>query len=432
MVSIATLNSAAFITLLGRILGSVFGLLLLFIVLTYTSEQLQGYYYLVLAVVSIQLFFDLGMTTAVGQELAWIRANSGHDVSQRAVITGFIISALKLYLLISFILMMMVYLYGHVVLSENNEFDSSYWILISFFIGLSYFTSGLLSISNGFQHVVNVAILTSVKSIVNIIVSGFFIYLTSDINLSIFLGLLSSVLLTLFIFIYLYIGQLFELQKSPALNYNWRRGLLIFQMKLMASWFSGYMLTHGVVLYVNSHFDIVEAGKFGAASQVVIYVASFIFSILSISQTTIGNYFSQGETGKALELFKNRVFIVFLSLMVFFLIFASAFQVLSGYDWFDSMILRMPDSSSFIWISLLLLITLGNYSLASFFRSLKEDPFWFLGILQLSFLSIYLYLFSSDIVILNDVYIPLVLAALIFGLSPALYMLYVSVKKLNV
>ena len=85
-------------------------------------------------------------------------------------------------------------------------------------------------------------------------------------------------------------------------KYHWRDGLLLFQAKLMVSWFSGYMLTHGVVLYVNYHFDIIEAGKFGAASQVITYVASFIFSVLYVSQTTIGNYLGQGETDKALIL----------------------------------------------------------------------------------------------------------------------------------
>jgi O-antigen/teichoic acid export membrane protein len=432
MISIATLNSATFITLLGRVLSSIFGMLLLFIILTYTSEQLQGYYYLVLAVVGIQLFFDLGMTTAVSQELAWIRANSSYGGNRGLVITGFIFSALKLYFLISFVLVIAVYLYGHVVLSESNEFNNFYWALISLFVGLSYFTSGLLSISNGFQHVTNVAMLTSIKSIINIIVSGFFLYLTSDINLSIFLGLLSSVLLTLFIFIYLYIDQLLEFRGSPSVKYYWRDGLLVFQTKLMISWFSGYALTHGMVLYVNYHFDIIEAGKFGAASQIITYVASFIFSILSVSQTTIGNYFSQGETGKALELFKNRVFFIFLFLTVFFLFFISIFQVLSGYNWFDLIILRIPDSGSFIWISLLLLITLSNYSLSSFFRALKEDPFWIFGILQLFFLYSYLYLFSGDVIILNDVYIPLVLTSLILGLFPALYLAKILVKKLNV
>ena len=48
MVSIATLNSAALIALSGRVLSSLFGMLLLFVVLAYTSEQLQGYYYIVL------------------------------------------------------------------------------------------------------------------------------------------------------------------------------------------------------------------------------------------------------------------------------------------------------------------------------------------------------------------------------------------------
>jgi len=431
MVSIATLNSAALIALSGRMLSSLFGMLLLFVVLAYTSEQLQGYYYLVLAIVGIQLFFDLGMTASVSQELACIRASSNQK-KRDAVIAGFIVSALKLYFLIASVLSVIVFLYGYIVLSENKEFNTFYWILISFFIGVSYFVSGLLSIINGFQHVTNVAILTSLKSVTNIIVSGVFLYLTLDVNLSIFLGLTISVILTIFVFIYFYIDRLHLLREISLIRYDWKGKLLFFQIKLMISWFSGYVLTHGLVLYVNYHFSIVDAGKFGAASQAITYIASLLFIALSTAQTTIGNYLSGGKVQEALDLFKNRLSIVFSLLIVFFGLFSLIFQFFSGYDWFDSLILRVPGSESFIWIAFLLLVTLGNYSLASFFRALKTDPFWILGFFQLLFLFMHLFIFSESILVLNDVYISLVLAVLICGFIPALYMFKIRVNRLNV
>ena len=374
------LNISAIIIFVSRIATSILGAISLILIFRYLDEQSQGYYYLVLAVVGIQLFFDFGMATAVSQEITSLRARfAGQGFVE---IKSFIVCAMILYFVVGCILGASVYFYGNTLLSEKTQYSSQSWLGISILIFISYLLSGAISVVNGFQHVIEYSALVSCKTLTYAGSLCIFIALFNDVNLTILYALLSSIIVTTVLLLIFYGRKLLETHSIKLSGYQWKLSIFVFQGKLMLSWFSGYMLSHGLVIWVDYEFDIETAGKYGVVLQIITFSSSLLFSILSTAQTTIGNYFAAGDKDRAMKLFFNRVKVIFFILswvIALGLIFYNFFDLTSVSWILDRLLMKII---SFDHPS----INVNGVKLLScfIFSNSKRDPYALWGMVQVS------------------------------------------------
>ena len=412
------------IALFGRVINLLLGFLLLFIVIAKLPSEEQGVYYNLVALVSIQMIFEMGMSQSISQKIAAVRAsgiyNQESNFSARKL--GGILKKISfIYFLLSMILVAVVFQYVY-YFGSVYELSLTDLILLSLLIGLSYFLSGINAVLDGFQKLVAVASSRALKSTTFLGALVSLIITDTEVADAVIIALTASVIIGLLIQTKNIMWLTRFLLMKNHVYFSWRKEIFSFQWRLGVAWITGYLLTHGYVLFIGAVFGLSESGDIGLLLNIVNTVTSITFVVVSTSLTTVGFLLERAGEAAADKLLLGRCKIA-ASIYLLFCLLIGLCDFL--YDNFLTAILTIsfPASVDLSFCAILIGLVLCNFCIASYFRVRQTDIYWYLGLFQVLILVVYFSFFYIAGIDLDSFMMPLVISSLICGVVPGLYLM---------
>ena len=316
------LNQAVFYSIAGKIwlLGS--GLVTTLLIAKYFSPDLQGYYYTFNAVLVLQVFAELGLTTVVVSFASheWSRIGldrmgriSG-DAGAISRLTSLGRFALRWYLVGGVLVALALSIVGLAFFDARPSLGVSWkepWLLLCVATGLNLLFMPVGALLEGCNQVVNIYKFRFAQYVVSSLAAWSGIYL----GLGLWVASISSVA-SLFVMVLLvggryrvFLGTIF-LQKPGAERLRWREDILPMQWRIGLSWIGGYF-TFALFTPVLFHYHgAVVAGQMGMTWAFVNALMVLASAWVAPKAPTIGILVAQEKYAELDKLFWRLTFTV--------------------------------------------------------------------------------------------------------------------------
>jgi hypothetical protein len=356
------------------------------LMLRFLSPVEQGYYFTLIALVTLQAIFELGFSFVILQMAAHERArltihpdgSIEGDPIAHARLASVLQLALRWYSRAG-LLVCATLLPGGILFFAHNAHPGQQaswlfpWILSAASCSVAFVLNPVFSFIEGCGEVSQIARLRFRQCLANTvcawgaIISHHGLYAPGTIIVS--SGIIGCVFLwrrrTLLLGLLKY--------KTETHTVSWRREIWPFQWKIAVSWLC---TTYTVQLFtpILFHFrNPVEAGQMGMSLSVIGYISAVVLSWMSTKASPFGQLIAQGRIDDLNRLFKSSLR---QSISVLLLLDAACMAgVLVLHRWVPHLAQRIVSPSAF---ALLLLATLGTaivQSQAIYLRSFKREPF---------------------------------------------------------
>lgn len=373
-------------TLLMRTWGICAGAVTLILLTNYFNPIEQGFYYTYASILTLQIFFELGLTsviiTIVSHETAKLTLNKNNALSgnpESIKRTHDIFSQFtKWYRIVSVLFWIIASIVGFIFFNKNNHdlIASQWapqWICLVSLTALNFNMSPRLAFIEAIGKVGNVARLRLVQSILGFLVMWYFMLIGAKLWVVIFVPLISICTSYLWLFKY---ENLFNYNRQPleleTSKINWFNEILPLQWRIAVSWISGYFIFNLFVPAAFRYFGAVEAGKLGIGITIFNAVNTLCLSWAMVKQPLLASYIARGERQKLLSLFRLIMMQVVISNLV--LSTAVIISVLIASRLSIELIQRFPDLDVLIWIAIGGVINNFVAAGAIYMRAHREEP----------------------------------------------------------
>lgn len=369
---------------------SVFAGPLTIILIAYRfSKTEQGYYYTYSSLLTLQVFFELGLTTVLSQfaahEFAFLKWDSNGQVTgkeeHRERFIDLLVKAVKWYVVSAIILITVLVPVGLYFFSQSAvkgvEFSWEIpWILAVIGVGCNLLLIPFYAVITGSGDVAGINFMMMVGGIVSSFICWFVIALGGGLY-AIPAITLGSIIVGI---IYLYkskrallkIVYLQALTSARSLNaISWWGEIWPMQWKIALSWISGYFIFQLYTPILFKYHGPIVAGQMGMTLSVVNSVQAVALIWLNTKSPEFGKLIAKKEFRGLNQLFnqvmkQSLIVCFFLSLgLLVFIVFLKSYTSIGG------------RFLSVTQIALFLIITCGNiivYGWATYMRAHKEEP----------------------------------------------------------
>lgn len=270
------LDRAVFFAIAGKMWGMGAGLLTTFLVASYFTPELQGYYYTFFSVLALQVFAELGLGTVIGSHASheWARltfdkdGRVGGDADGLSRLTSLGQFAVKWYLAASVAVTIVLLLGGFVFFGATGWPAVSVWgppwALLCVVTGVNLFCMPVWTLLEGCNQVANVYRYRLVQSVASSTAAWLAIYLGAGLWVCAIIGTatLIATMLTVIRRYRRFIRQImFGQAQGPRLN--WRADILPMQWRISLSWVSGYFAFSLFTPVLFHYQGAVVAGQMG-------------------------------------------------------------------------------------------------------------------------------------------------------------------------
>lgn len=376
----------------ARILQSLAGLINIFFIATFLSNEEQGFFFTFGSILAIQVFFELGftgiMTQYVAHEVAHLKLLDDKtyvgEKKYKSRLAHLVLFCLKWYSVISLLFLVVVILIGYYYFSKYDTSNGNVnwiapWIILCVSTALKLFQSPFSAIYTGLGKVKEMNEIMFYQQLI-IPVSQWILFLCGA---KLYVVGISSTLGVVIWFLYVFASDLWKIllnlfKVKVVDKVNYRTEVFPYQWKIAVSWISGYFIYQlfNPILFATE--GPIVAGQMGMTIQVVSAINVFCMSWLN---TKIPVYSQLIELMKYKEL--DSLFSKTLKQMVFVCLVLFSFFVLSvvvlrvGNIAFNGHLLaeRFLD---FVPMILMILPMIANqyvYSWATYLRCHKQEPF---------------------------------------------------------
>jgi len=286
------LNSTVLYTILSRGIQALGGLFSIFLVLRYLSKDEQGYYYTFLSLLSIQIFFELGLSNIIVQyvahEFALVSDDNLNIVDKKKLskLTSLLHFFTKWYLILGAILAAGLMVIGIVFFKsfgKTNSIDWMVpWIILSVSTGVMFITTFFLAFIEGMGRIKMVAKIRFIQQIFNIsttcllLAGGARLY-TSGIS-----TMVVSIVLLGFILAKPVRSLLVEIWIVPTTEkFRYKEDIFPYQWRIAISWIGGYLIFQMFNPVLFAFSGAKAAGQMGATLAVLNGIISLSLSWVS-------------------------------------------------------------------------------------------------------------------------------------------------------
>lgn len=316
------LNQAVFYSIAGKIwlLGS--GLVTTFMIAKYFSPDMQGYYYTFNAVLVLQVFAELGLTTVVvtfaSHEWSRIGLDEKGRISGDAGAISRLTSlgrfALRWYLVGGALVALLLSIVGLVFFDVHSSQGIGWkepWLLLCIVTGLNLIFMPVGALLEGCNQVVNIYKFRLAQYIVSSVVAWGGIYL----NLGLWIASISSatslfVMAILVVVRYRVFVSTFFLRQPGVERLRWRENILPMQWRIGLSWIGGYF-TFALFTPVLFHYHgAVVAGQMGMTWAFVNALMTLASAWVAPKAPAIGILVAQQKYAELDKLFWRLTFTV--------------------------------------------------------------------------------------------------------------------------
>lgn len=338
-------NKAIAYTSLSKIIqasGGVFTVF--FIAINLTSEE-QGYYYTFGSILSIQLFFELGLgqiiTQYVAYETAYLKIDqknrlNGQDtfISRVASLYHFFV---KWYIIMSILFFIVLIGSGITFFSHNGVTNNANWklpwIILSFGASCNLLVSPMIAFMEGLGKVKEVALMRLLAQSMQIISTWCVLSFGGKLYA---LGI-ASLILFIISFIFIWIKGRFLIIQLMRYNIktfvSYRKEIFPYQWKIALSWISGYFIFQLFNPVLFAYDGAQTAGKMGMTLTALNGILALTLGWTSTKIPLWSTYISKKEYKKLdHSYFKNTqnssfVCAICLFLFLFFLFLLNSFDM---------------------------------------------------------------------------------------------------------
>ena len=392
---------------LVSILGNLLTLGLIVKVLTPIE---QGYFFTFGSLISVQIFFELGLNGIIVQFIAHESANvitdgksligNNNSISRISSLFKF---SLKWYLFFSILLFFTLIFWGKYFFSNFSNIHDSVnwqfpWLLISFSTFLSLIITPFSAFLIGIGEI-NLALRSQMFQqfikVLTLILLLFFKFNLYAIGISTILSILPLVYLYFFkrrsYFIFLKNYTIVE-----KISYN--NEILPLQWKIALSWISGYFIFQLFNPILFAREGAIMAGKMGITLSILNAISSISLVWVSTKSQIFSNYIAKKKFKELDVLFNKSILQATFVMVCLFTIFFLIFHCISISDihiFGKSLSNRFLPNSAILIMSFTILFNLWISAIAIYLRSHKKEPFLILSITSAILCSISITIFGK-------------------------------------
>jgi O-antigen/teichoic acid export membrane protein len=387
----ALLDKSIVYTILTRLIQSIGGIIALLLVTFFLGKNEQGYYYTFSSIISIQIFFELGLTTIITQYIAHEVAHltwknntelSGDDY-YKSRIASIIRLSVKWFAVLSVTMFFVLQLAGFLFFSRfNKQLNIQWqlpWLILTIATSLLLIINLFLAIIEGLGKIKEVTQLRLIQQAVVIILTC--IFLAANLNLlSGGLALLiSSITIGIILFSTHYsriIKKIWQTEIKWKVDY--KKEVLPFQWRIGLGHISGYLIYQLLNPVLFATQGPVLAGQMGATQTFLNGILVVSLSWFSTKVALFSNLVSLKDYNKLNRIYKKNLLVSVLVCVVGLLMFTFIIMLLKQY--YPRLGNRFLPIIPIVFLGLTQLKSVINNGQAYYLRSFKKEPFFITSI----------------------------------------------------
>jgi hypothetical protein len=368
------------------------GLITVLMLPLYLNGTDQGYYFTFLSVLTLQIFFELGLNQIIVQFVSHETVydpngevnNSLRQSSTPSFRLMVLIQSLRRwYTALAVLFAVLVIPIGWIFFSQDSSTNSAYWlptwIVIVVVTSLNLYFSAFLAACEGFGKVGDVSRLRFFQNLISYII--FWLALRYDFGLSSICvvptvnAFLSSVWLSKQ-------GWLRHRSKDDGLSIpiNWKKDVFPMQWRIAVSWISGYFIYNLFVPLTFATQGAIEAGRLGIALAIFNSISTLGLSLVNAKFALMGKFIASNNRTLLNHLFysvsiKSLVTNVILCLGFVFSVWFLGSLLTSITD-------RIADLKILIILSIAVTLNSHISSMALYMRAHKKEPMLLVSIVM--------------------------------------------------
>jgi len=349
------------------------------------SPAQQGFYYTFGSLLSLQVFFELGLNQVIVQLVAH---EAGHlqfhddgsvtgDAGRRSRLEAIRRLVTRWYLVASLLFAVVGSIAGHVFFKRSavqpaSEWELA-WIALVLTSSINLFLSPRLAIIEGTGRVGQVARLRLIQSFVGYGVMWLLLIAGTGLWVAVAVPTVSS-LGTL-----LWLRARGELQRRVPVGddllqplISWRNDIFPLQWRIAVSWACGYFIFNLFTPIIFAHHGAREAGQFGMAMAIFSATTTVGLSWINAKMPAFTMHISRGELMTLNALFRavmirSTAFTAFLSFVFVGAVAIATALAVPGLH-------RIADGWTLWWLAIATTTNVLVYACASYMRAHREEP----------------------------------------------------------
>ncbi len=299
-------DHAIFYVLLGRGWTVFSGLLTIWFIASGLTEDEQGVYYTFGNIISLQVFFELGLTYVVMQtashevvKLKWEGGILVGNSDNKSRLSSLFHLCIKVYCVISCLFLVIVLpgglLFFRFTVGDSIDWRSA-WIWLCVFNGLYIFISPLASLLEGCGKVADIASQRLWNGVLCNIACWTVFYFGGGLYALVARSIVSTIVVGFWFFLK-YKAFFSDLYSSFNTDHviSWVKELFPFQWKIAVSWLSGYFIFQLFNPIVLAYEGAAEAGKMGMSLTLASNVAAIGMAWINTKAPRFGNFVAKKD-----------------------------------------------------------------------------------------------------------------------------------------
>jgi len=378
------INKTIIFTIISRGVQAVGGVGSIFLVLHFLSKDEQGYYYTFLSLLSIQIFFELGLSNIIVQFVAHEFAHASDDnfsvtdeikLSKLSSLLHFFT---RWYLIVGAILFVGLVIVGSIFFSSfNNKLGIRWeipWVVLSFSAAVMFLMTFFLAFIEGMGRIKEVAMIKMIQQILSIsitcllLISGGKLY-TSAVSTSVV-----AIVLVILTFSKERRTLLKLIWKAPNnVKVDYKKEIFPLQWRIAISWIGGYLIFQMFNPVLFAFAGAKAAGQMGATLSVLNGIIALSLSWISTKVAIWARHISLGKI-KELDTSFNSTLIQSSLINVLGLVtFYFGLMILGHF--YPDILERFVNKNLLVLFSFTFLVNHVINCWATYLRCFKKEPF---------------------------------------------------------
>ncbi len=399
------INRAVFFGILYKGWPIVSGLVTIFLLITFFSPELQGYYYTFYSLLALQAFVELGLSIVVMQFASHEWANL--DLDQLGNITGdqkslsrlksLAESSFKWYLNASFVLLFGLCLIGYIFFSQTRHIGINWlspWFVLCFSASANLSLMPVFAILEGCGQISQIFFFRFIQGVLQsatvwlIIVLGGGLWALVGSNLILFIWSL----IYLFKRYFKFFKSIIYSKLGPKIS--WRKEIWPMQWKIAISGLSGYFISCLFVPILFRYRGAAVAGQMGMTWSMV-SALSTVASMWIVARAPQFGMLIAKKQFRDLDklLFHSLIMTIAVTILGSVCIYGLVVFLYSLNVYFASRLLPPLPTMLFLFASVLMQISSAQ---STYLRAHKQDPFVGLSVISALLLAL-LMLYGANI-----------------------------------
>ena len=383
------IDGAISYTILGKGLGTITTIFTVFFIARYLSPDEQGYYYTFASVLSIQVFFELGLnniiTQFVAHESSYLILNNDYkfegDSQYKSRLSYLLKFSIKWYLIFAGVLLITLLIAGSFFFKKYSTVEGVVWVLPWMLLAVSsvfnFLTSPINAFIQGLGKVKEIAQIKFYQQLVIPIIVWGGLMLGAKLFVS---GLQTVLVVAVNVFFYKrfsFFHLLFNLYKENVKEkVDYLKEIFPYQWKIALSWVSGYFtfqLFNPILFAVEG---ATSAGKMGMTISAATAIQAVLLSWINTKIPLFSTYIEQKKYKELDSVFISnlkRILIMGTVLYIVFVIIILAFQNTNGI--IGELCRRFTTGLPLAFMSIAIGLQIPIYSWATYLRCHLKEPF---------------------------------------------------------